>query len=426
MTPYTSKPASFDLARKFQGVPSPYFLHMSLMENPDRIQLRSPTIFALRGFSTEQSVFYNTTNIRFDNGNYSPFGTIEQNTGLIKDDGWGIGCIYNSPREGVYLFPDFNKDGLLSKEDSFDVGPDGSIHFILFAEDVCRMGVLVGVNYFTDTMTFGDVAGKAPFFTEDPRTIRGRFRKEWDSINGYSNADDIFGLDWDAFPERDLAISYPLVSIYQAKTGLPYRRDLLSPGNYDLVYAEENHIMVQVKPADPRDFPINDGQIRLTGNTSEAYCYGDLVKSSPLAYTTFLYTPTGVGENVSSLLYTSLNIYYNLENPLFEGPGYYAVDLNTAFDVIRALQVSFPAGNQVWIGRKNFLLVRILERGTKAPVFGVTVSISWPGQSKLLTTNEQGECSLEIEPEQSGQIRVYAFKEAYIEEELWLPITEQK
>jgi hypothetical protein len=391
LTPYTSKPASFDLARKFQGVPSPYYLHMSLMEDPDRIQLRSPTIFALKGFSKEQSVFYNTTNIRFDNGNYSPFGTIKQNTGVIKNDGWGIGCIYNSPREGVYMFPDFNKDGFLSKEDSFEMGPDGSIHFILFAEDVCRMGVLVGVNYFTDSMMFGDVAGKAPYFTEDPRTIRGRFRKQWDSINGYSNADDVFGLDWDAFPERDLAISYPLVSIYQAKTGLPFRRDLLNPGNYDLVYAEENHIMVQVKPADPRDFQVNDGQIRLTGNTSEAYCYGDLVNASPLAYTTFLYTPTGVGENVSSLLFTASNIYYNLKNPLFEGPGYYAIDLNTAFDVIRALQVSFPVGNQMYVGQKNYLFIRILEKGTKAPVFGVTVSISWPGQSKLLTTNEQGQ-----------------------------------
>ncbi|MDD4663681.1 MAG: hypothetical protein PHD83_03325, partial [Caldisericia bacterium] len=103
-----------------------------------------------------------------------------------------------------------------------------------------------------------------------------------------------------------------------------------------------------------------------------------------------------------------------------------AVDLNTAFDVIRALQVTFPVGNQMYVGRKNYLVIRILEKGTKAPVFGVTVSISWPGQSKLLTTNEQGECSLEIEPEQAGKVRIYAFKETYIEEEVWLPITEQK
>ena len=422
LTPYTSKPASFDLARKFQGIPSPYFLHMSLMEDPDRIQLRSPTIFALKGFSKDQSVYYNTSNMQYDNGHYSQFGTIEQNTGLTLNDGWGMGCIYNSPREGAYMFPDFNKDGLLSREDSFEVGPDGSIQFILFAEDVCRMGVLVGANYYTDSMTFGDVAGKPPRYSEDPRTIRGRFRKEWDSINGYSNADQVFGLDWDAFPERDLAISHPLVSIYQAKTGLPFRRDLLNPGNYDLVYALENHILVQVRPADPRDFPVNDGQIRLTGNTSEAYCYGDIVKAVPTAYTVFSYMPTGVGEDVSSLLYTSYNLYYNLENPLFEGPGYYAVDLNTSFDVIKALQIQFPSGSRVYQNRKNSLVISIKEKGTLAPVKDVTVSVSWPGQSKLLTTNEKGECSIEMMPDQPGQIRVYAFKESFIEEEIWIPI----
>jgi len=422
LTPYTSKPASFELARKFQGVPSPYFLHMSLMEDPDRIQLKSSSIFPLKGFSTDASVYYNTTNIRFDNGLYSRFGTIEQNTGILLDDGWGMGCIYNSPREGVYMFPDIDKNGVLSREDSFDVGPDGSIQFILFAEDVCRMGVLVGANYFTDSITTGDIAGKAPLYSGDPQTIQGRFRKQWDSVNAYSQADGVFGLDWDAFPEQDLAISYPLVSIFQAKTGLPYRRDLLNPGFYDLVYAEENHIMVQVKPADPRDFPVNDGQIRLTGNTSEAYCYGDIVRAGPIYSTTFLYTPTGVGEEVAFLLYTSRNIYYDRDKPLFEGPGYYAVDLQTAFDVVRALQINFPAGKQVIIGQKNFIWIRILERGTKAPVSGVNVSISWPGQSKTMITDEKGECYLEITPDQAGSIRVYAYKESYIEEEIWVPL----
>src|SRR5690606_18751022 len=135
----------------------------------------------------------------------------------------------------------------------------------------CNFGVLVGANFFSDHPLFSDVVGKAPVFSEDPSSIRGRFRRNWRPIHEFTQADEFFALDWDAFPERDLTLSPPRMSISNAQSSLPYRRDLFHPGNYDLVYAVPNHIRIIVNPADPRDFPITEGTVRLFGNTHESY-----------------------------------------------------------------------------------------------------------------------------------------------------------
>jgi hypothetical protein len=419
-TPYTSKPASFDLHLNFKEMPSPYFLHLLFPRGNERMELNYSNIFALSGFGADHTIYYNTTNVQYDSGLFSKTGFILANPTTVLSDGWGYGAIYNYTREGVYMFADQDGDKKLSKTDSLDIGEDGTARVILFAEDVCHFGVLVSSNYFTDSEITGDVVGKAPDFADDPLSIRGRYRKIWDSKLGYSMGDTVFGLDWDAFPELDLKIKAPRITVQNSETKFSYRRDLLSPINYDLTYAIPNPITVIVRTADSRDIPLTEGMIRVQGNTAESYVYGAMDKTDDTRSISFQFTPTGVGEGIASLLYTNTNKFYDRKNPLFEGPGQYVVDLNTKFDSIRAVQISFPAGNRLIAGFDNYLVIKVTEKGTNAPIVQCSVSLSFGGYSQTFTTDDQGELIAKIKPTDKDTVRVYAFKDKFIEGEVFL------
>ena len=421
MTPYTTLPSSNDLHLRFKEAPSPYFLHQSLWENSERISIHHANTFALEHIGGK---IYNTTNMRYDNGNFSISQLIEQNDTILLNKGWGYACIYNSPHSNVYCFSDLDKDGKLSSEDAFKIGPDGIVRTILFAEDVCNFGVLVGANFYSDHPLFSDIAGKAPVFSDDPSSIRGRYRRNWRPIHQYTQADEVFALDWDAFPERDLVLSPPRLTITNAQTGLPYRRDLLFPGNYDLVYGVANHIQVLVNPADPRDFPITEGTVRLFGNTHESYIHGSLERKDNQSSTRITFTPTGVGEAIAHLLFTSKNIYYDREKPIFSGPGQYAVDPNVTFDSVRALFISFPESIFLLAGKECSILIRVQEEGTQLPTDGVTISLSSPDRSITMLADASGEARFTFTPSKDELIRVYAFKENYLEGERWLKVEE--
>lgn len=421
MTPYTTLPASNDLYLRFKDTPTPYFLHQSLWENSDRILIHHANTFALEHVGGK---IYNTSNIRYDDGRFSISQIIEQNNSLLLNKGWGYGCIYSSQHNNIYCFSDLDKDQKLTREDAFKIDSDGIVRTILFAEDVCNFGVLVGANFFSDHPLFSDVVGKAPVFSEDPSSIRGRFRRNWRPIHEFTQADEFFALDWDAFPERDLTLSPPRMSISNAQSSLPYRRDLFHPGNYDLVYAVPNHIRIIVNPADPRDFPITEGTVRLFGNTHESYIHGSLERKDNQTSTQISYTPTGVGEAVAYLLFTSKNIYYDRENPIFSGPGQYAVDPGIAFDSVRALFISFPESVYLLAGKECSLLIRVQEEGTQSPAEGVTVSLSSPHRSTSILTNASGEARFTFTPEKDEFIRIYAYKQNYLEGERWLKVEE--
>jgi len=339
---------------------------------------------------------------------------------MILKNGWGLGAIYNNPGDGVYLFPDRDKDGKLTKNDSFPIGPDGSIRFVIFAEDVCKVGVLVGANIYSDSNVYGDIIGKPPVYTEDPLTIRGRFKTEWDPVTGYRLSDGYFMLDWDAFPEAEVTIRPPKVSIYKSDTLIPFRRDLLNESQYDLVYGIPNSIKIYVEPADSRDFPVTNGYIRLQGNSEESYIYGSIQRDGNRQSTTITYTPTGIGEGVSKLLFTCPNIFANSENPLFEGPREFAIDLNVDFDVAKALNIEtdsiIPANITYPV------VIKITEKGTKSPIKDVTISVSYTGFSQVIKTNDEGYARIELKAPVDTKIRIYAYLENYFEEEKWIVV----
>jgi hypothetical protein len=324
------------------------------------------------------------------------------------------------------MFTDFDKDGMLTKEDSFNIDKNGEVYFFVYAEDVCDIGVLVNCNDFSDSLIFNDVVGKPPTFSDDPTSILGRFRKTWDSVSGYSLADGIFKLDWDALPNRNISIGPPKVAIRDSETLLPLRRDLLCPGNYDLVYGITNAFHIYITPADSRDMPIEGGWIHLQGNQHESSIYGG-VETIDRYYrrASISFTPTGTGEATASLLYSSDNHLMANYPETFNSPIKYVVDLKTHFDVLKAIEIKFPVENYLIQDHDNDLKIVLLEKGTKAPIDGVTVSISGEGFSLTKVSDENGEIIFHINPpKQKREVRIYALKEKYFEAETYIPVVQ--
>jgi hypothetical protein len=190
--------------------------------------------------------------------------------------------------------------------------------------------------------------------------------------------------------------------------------------NYDLVYAVPNSIHLIIQPADNRDLPITKGYIRLQGNTSESYVYGAIGPQGVENATDILFTPTGVGESIAHLLYTSNNQLYNRKEPLFDGPGQYVIDLVTSFDSVRALQITFPAGNKLLAGYNNELTIQVIEKGTNAPVQDATVSVSYSDYAKTFITNARGEVTINISPKENDSVRFYVIYKDALEQEVFL------
>lgn len=417
LTPYTTKPASFDLSLKFKNPIAPYFIHLGILSSEEDFLPNKENIFEIGGFEKNKDIFYNTTNVQYDNGLFSKGGIILPNKGTNLNDGWGYGAIYNSPRSGVYMFPDTNKDGKLTKEDSFTLGPDGTIRFLVFAEDLCNVGVLVSGNYFTDSSVFGDLAGKPPPFADDPLTIRGRFSYKDPLSDGF------FALDWDAFPNNEMKIAAPVISIKEAETKNPFRRDLLNPTNYDLKYGITNSIEIEVSPADPRDLPVQSGIIQIQGNSGETFSYGSILRDGMKSKTVISFTPTGIGESVAYLLLASENKYKDREPFFLYSPSNYMIDLNTSFDVAKSLKIFVSPEITIKAGIENEVPVKIVEEGTLLPLSTINVSISSGNFSMNSVTDESGYVYFKIKPALGDKIRIYAYAENYIEGEVYLEVS---
>lgn len=160
--------------------------------NDGKVSLSSKEIFDIGGFSvkrwdgalwnnTNYKTFYNTTCTMFDDGTFANYYHFDFTD---KETGWGMGCIYNSPYSGCFLFPDLNEDGILNYNDSLKLNNMGQTEFYIFANDVCGITCLLGINPYGNH----DVAGRAPISDKDPLDVR----KRW-------NGDGTYKLDFDAF-----------------------------------------------------------------------------------------------------------------------------------------------------------------------------------------------------------------------------------
>ena len=196
---------------------------------------------------------------------------------------------------------------------------------------------------------------------------------------------------------------------------MPLGMGLLDTNNYDLTYSIENHIIVQVTPADDRDLPISeDGRIFMFGNQHQTAIFGTL-KPSPqnpkIMETTLHFTPMGLGAGIAALGFYNKNKSY-LQPPYdLKNTSTYTLMNLLYFDSVIGLYIEALTDGPVVVKQANELTVRVKEIGTMAPVEGATVKIEGPGVSGTKVTDKSGVVIFPITANASGIIKVTATKE---------------
>jgi hypothetical protein len=278
---------------------------------------------------------------------------------------------------------------------------------------------LVGDNIYCNNPSQADLCGYPPKYKTDPAHVVSRFDP------GRTN-DNVFFLDWEAFPSHEVHIAPPRLSVLSALTRVELGQDLLNATNYDLIYAIENNMIVQVRPADPRDLPMHeDGRVFLFGNQHQTAIYGD-TSSSPtdpsVMETTLFFTPTGVGEQIASLGYFNPNQNYHVEPYQFDNTSTYTLRDLLHFDSIIGLQVEVASVPSLNPNVTSELTISVSEIGTNAPVEGAKVTIEGPGINTTGTTNEQGVVTTKVTPNKKGIVTVHVTNTKMMEgySEIWV------
>ncbi|HPJ11897.1 MAG TPA: hypothetical protein PLV00_00655 [Caldisericia bacterium] len=422
-TPYMTRPASFDFDEKDRKLFAEHFLqdlypyipHLGFDFNDNaKIDRTASELCQAGGFVHTKNrndqvtlghVYYNTTLVRFDEQSIYGGWDIEPNRGLVPPvKGWGLGAIYNSAHKGGYLFADIDPNEKLDYHDSLGLDVNAQTTFYVFAEDICYIGGLVGDNVYCNNPSQADLCGYPPKYKTDPAHTISRFDP------GRTN-DNTFFLDWEAFPSHEVHIAPPRLTVLSALTRVELGQDLLNAANYDLTYAIENNMIVQVRPADSRDLPMHeDGRVFLFGNQHQTAIYGDTTASPTdpsVMETTLFFTPTGVGEQIASLGYFNPNHHYHVEPYQFDNTSTYTLRDLLHFDSIVGLQVEVASVPSLNPNVTSELTISVSEIGTNAPVEGAKVTIEGPGINTTGTTNEQGVLNTKVTPNKKGIVTIH-------------------
>jgi hypothetical protein len=379
-------------------------------------------------------VHYNTTNWRYDDNSYE----VENSWDLppANNRGWGWGAIYNQPYEGGYVFADLDMDSALTFADSLSFNQNGSVEFYYWPDDVCDLGGLVGNNELSNDGEHADVIGFPGWYDEfDPNYMDKRYFARMGPLGTYyGTMDHTFRLDWEALSNRNARVEAPTVKLFNPETGEEASTELLDPEAYDATYAQRNHFIARVYPADERDGMIKPGGwLELEryqdwryrdANLYEHWIKGKLVESvdDPKAMETIIYwKPTGTGENTAQLSINrelSMNERVNKIGTEEETGLRYdnSFDNHTRcavlFDVIEGLKVTATPYNEILkLGQPDSVLVKVENVGSESDVEGAKVTfISEDGNIEMEgTTDAAGEVTFEnVTPETRSKIYVTA------------------
>ncbi len=386
-------------------------------------QLRAVTVFR-----RNQPIIYNTGNVHFSDNTFSPRPSVMLQPGYKPTpDGWGLGCIYNSPYDGAYLFVDIVNDGVLDYKDFLNLDELGTCKFYVFAEDVCNVGGLVGCNPYSAGRKVGDVAGAPmPYFT-DPGFLYMRYRYflqpgPLDSSE-MGSRDGTFALDWDAMSATTAAIRAPKLVMKSAESGLPLGSSLYDPGNYDLAYSYNNRLLIEAHPADDRDLGVpNGGFVVATGSNDSQLSAGSFFsndKSNPPT-TYLMLRPTGQGKGVIEIGYRTKNT--SIDTPpyyfsLKDSPQYYSIYPISMLDSSPGLQPTVFAPSKILNEIKNAITIQVFDRATNALVKGANVRIRGDGIDSEGTTDDSGKVTLEATPKSTTKLVITATAEGFVEGE---------
>ena len=326
--------------------------------------------------------------------------------------GWGLGNIYNNSYWGGALFADLDVNKKLDYHDTLGLDVNAQTSFYVWAEDACFLGGLVGDNAYVNNLNQADVAGYPPRYRTDPRYMERRFKYT------VSN-DQVFYLDWEAWPDKVARISPPKVQLLDASSPdrVEIGKTFLNAESYDLVYNYDNQLIAVVTPADDRDIKMNEGGlVLLKGNQHEHSVYGRL-KASEYAEkgveTTIEFTPTGTGMSTLSLYYLAKNKWFCL-NPIeckynvsMTTPEYFGVKVYD-LDVGKGLSIEVKSLEPLAPKASTKLTITVKEFGTGAPVAGAKVVVSGLGVEQTKSTSAKGEVEIEVAPASTGFLKIEA------------------
>jgi hypothetical protein len=457
-TPYSTRPMSWEFTERdkflfadhFMQELYPYNLHIAFDFNDNQqIDPKNSELYSFGGFNSKDRgmVYYNTMNFMNDklewdievNPNLPPVKTSTTQKPRLDPPGnpnqpkrpespdqtivgWGLGSIYNNPYHGGYLFLDIDFTKYLDYHDSLGLDVNGQTEFYLFAEDIAYVGGLIGHNFYGNNAQEADLVGAPPPNKTDPKRVERRF------IPGRSN-DGVFFLDWEAFPDNELVIAPPQFKVLHAQSRIELGKELLNKENYDLTYSVENHLIVQVLPADSRDLAIHENsRVFMLGNQHQTAIYGQLKKTQiddpKIMETTLHFTPTGLNEAIAHLGFYNPNKYY-LTGPYdLKNTSTYTLLNLIQFDAALGLYVEALSDGPIVINKGNEILVRVKEVGTMAPVENATVKIEGPGISASKQTDKSGIAVFPINANGKGVVKVHASKEGRVIGYKELPIIE--
>jgi len=423
-TPYTTRPASFDFTEKdrylfaehFLQDLYPYTLNIGFDFNDNgKIDIRNSELYGVGTFThtmnrdgqrTLGQIYYNTTLFRFDENSIHGGWDVEPNPNLVPPmTGWGLGAIYNSAHRGGYLFADIDPNQKLDYHDSLGLDVNAQTTFYIFAEDLVYLGGLIGDNVYCNNPAQADLAGYPPAFKTDPATIYARFDPNL-------TPDGVFFLDWEAFSNKEVEILPPRLVVLEGKTRAELSKNFLNSANYDLTYAMESHMIVQVRPADSRDMPMKEGgRVFMIGNQHQTAIYGNTQPSSvdnKVMETTLHFTPTGLGENVAYMGYFRKSCDYLVPPYELKNTSTYTLRNLLEFDSVTGLQLEVYAEGVLNPNKTSAIQAKVTDIGTNAPVEGAAVVLKGPGVNATAKTNKDGYASFTVTPNDKGIITVTA------------------
>ena len=368
--------------------------------------------------------YYPTVNKVYDDGTYARFQAWDGPFDKISSqpEGYGCGAIYNNAYEKLYVFGDISKDTKLTFRDSLNINNRGQGVIFFAVDDSCKFGCMVGVSKWALMPEFSDIYGGAQPYSDPymPQRTMTRFVHTSNSNGEIGSNDGAYFLDWDAMPDRYVEAKYPKMVMKWAENGQEVGKQYLDPDNYDLAYGIENHLLIEVSPADPRDLPVLQGTSVNIGtanylypfyngvNSHEAYVWASVLASpvNPRERQAQIYfTPTGTGKNV-----TKVDLYSNVATGSI-WPFSHAFNV-LKIDVIMSLQVIADTPEPLKVGKSGKLVVTVVETANNPDhpnvVAGATVHIKGAGVEAEKKTDKEGKVEFSVTPTERGRIVITA------------------
>ena len=380
---------------------------------------------AISIYRRNQPLSYVTSNMHYSDNTFSPKNVVMLSP-LYEPvpTSWGVGCIYNNPYGGCYYFVDRNEDAMLDFNDFLPLDDLGACRFYIFAEDVCEVGGLIGCNPYTADVGFNDVAGAPMNYYTDPGFTYMRYRYFTNSTgligSDLGSRDGSYKLDWDAMPATTLSIKSPKLVMRSARTGFPLDSSLFAPKNYDLMYACENHILIELHPADDRDLVMDSNSyVMATGNEHELLCQGSFAQMSsykmPVTYLDI--NPQGQGIGTIQIGYKSKNKFIGGQSFYLssnDSPSYYSIYPIAYLDSSPGLEVSVLSPDTINTDVLNILEIRVVDQSTRTPIDKAFVRVKGEDVDTDGYSDGRGIVRIEISPKIIEKIVITAEAEGFV------------